>query len=163
MRSAAFTTADLCDTHGDRLRVLGLPWRDFGGRIAFCGAISTVLAFEDNSRVREGVAEPGKGRVLLIAGGGSLRRSLLGDVLAQQAVANGWAGVVIDGALRDAAVIATLDLGVKALATCPRKTDKRGQGLRDVPIEIAGVVVQPGEWLYADGDGVVVGDLALMK
>ncbi len=162
MRSAAFTTADLCDAHGDKVRVLGLPWHDFGGRVAFFGSISTVLAFEDNSRVREAVAEPGKGRVLLIAGGGSLRRSLLGDLLAQLAVTTGWAGVVIDGALRDSAVIATLDLGVKALGTCPRKTDKRDQGLRDVPVEIGGVLVHPGEWLYADGDGVVVCEAALI-
>jgi len=159
--SAAFATADLCDAHEDHVRVLALPWRDFGGRKVFCGPVSTVLAFEDNSRVREAVSEPGKGRVLLIAGGGSLRRSMLGDLLAQKAVANGWAGVVIDGVLRDAAVIATLDLGVKALGTCPRKTDKRDQGLRDVPVEIAGVAVQPGEWLYADADGVIVAASAL--
>jgi regulator of ribonuclease activity A len=161
MRSVNFTTADLCDAHGDKVRVLALPWRDFGGRIAFCGPLSTVLGFEDNSRVREAVSEPGQGRVLLIAGGGSLQRSMLGDLLAQQAVANGWAGVVIDGALRDSAVIASLDLGVKALGTCPRKTDKRDQGLRDVPVEIGGVRVHPGEWLYADGDGVVVAASAL--
>jgi regulator of ribonuclease activity A len=99
--------------------------------------------------------------VLLIAAGGSLQRSMLGDLLAQNAVANGWAGVVIDGALRDSAVIGTLDLGVKALGTCPRKTDKRDQGLRDVAVEIAVVLVHPGEWLYADGDGVVVSAAAL--
>lgn len=161
MIAAGFATADLCDTHGDKVRVIALPWRDFGGRLSFFGPISTVLAFEDNSRVREAVAEPGQGRVLLIAGGGSLQRSMLGDLLAQKAVANGWAGVVIDGALRDSAVIATLDLGVKALGTCPRKTDKRDQGLRDVPVETAGVLVHPGEWLYADGDGVVVSTAAL--
>ena len=159
--SAAFATADLCDAHEDRVRVLALPWRDFGGRVAFCGPVSTVLACEDNSRVREAVAEPGNGRVLLIAGAGSLRRAMLGDLLAQKAVANGWAGVVIDGALRDSSVIATLDLGVKALGTCPRKTDKRDQGLRDVAVEIAGVRVRPGEWLYADADGVIVAELAL--
>lgn len=156
MSAARFTTADLCDAHGDKIRVLSLPWRDFGGRVAFHGPLSTVLAFEDNSRVREAVSEPGEGRVLLIAGGGSLQRSMLGDLLAQKAVANGWAGVVIDGALRDSAVIATLDLGVKALGTCPRKTDKRDQGLRDVSVEIGGLLIHPGEWLYADRDGVVV-------
>lgn len=161
MSSVDFATADLCDTHGDKVRALNLPWRDFGGRPAFHGPLSTVLAFEDNSRVREAVSEPGEGRVLLIAGGGSLQRSMFGDLLAQNAVANGWSGVVIDGALRDSAVIATLDLGVKALGTCPRKTDKRDQGLRDVAVEIGGVLVHPGEWLYADGDGVLVSPVVL--
>lgn len=161
--SAAFATADLCDAHTDRVRVLALPWRDFGGRTSFCGTVSTVLACEDNSRVREAVSEAGHGRVLLIAGTGSLRRAMLGDLLARKAATNGWAGIVIDGALRDSAVIATLDLGAKALGTCPRRTDKRDQGLRDVPVEIAGVRVQPGEWLYADADGVIVASEALVQ
>lgn len=151
-------TCDLCDAHPERVRVLARPWRDFGGRVAFAGPVSTVLAFEDNSRVREAVSEPGRGRVLLVAAGGSLGRAMLGDLLAQAAVTNGWAGVVIDGALRDSAVIATLDLGAKALGTCPRKTDRRGQGLRDVPVEVGGAAVAPGDWLYADADGVIVAD-----
>jgi len=159
--SAPFATCDLCDAHEAQVRVPCLPWRDFGGRIAFHGVVSTVLTCDDNSRVREAVDEPGAGRVLVIDGGGSLRRALLGDLLAAKAVAHGWAGIVVVGAIRDSAQIATLALGVKALGTCPRKTDKRGQGVRDVPLEIAGVAVHPGDWLYADADGVVVSSVPL--
>jgi regulator of ribonuclease activity A len=155
------STCDLCDAHEDVVRVLDLPLRDFGGRIAFSGQISTIKALEDNSKVREAVAEAGRGRVLVIDGGGSLRRSMLGDLLAEKAVASGWAGVVVIGAIRDSAAIAKLALGVKALGTCPRKTDKRDQGLRDVPLDIGGVAVRPGDWLYADEDGVIVAEIPL--
>lgn len=149
-------TADLCDAHEDSVRVLELPMRDYGGHIAFHGPVSTIRAMEDNSRVREAVAEPGEGRVLVIDGGGSTRRSMLGDNLAALATRNGWAGVVVHGVIRDTAAIGQLALGVKALGTCPRKTDKLGQGLRDVPLQFGGVSIVPGEWLYADEDGVVV-------
>ncbi|MFY2763255.1 ribonuclease E activity regulator RraA [Arenimonas sp. MALMAid1274] len=148
-------TADLCDSRDDA-RVPDLPLRDYGGRIAFSGRISTISTFEDNSRVREAVAEAGNGRVLVVDGGGSTRRSLLGDNLAALAVRNGWAGVVVHGVIRDTEAIARLDLGVKALGTCPRKTEKRDQGLRDVALHLGGVVVLPGDWLCADEDGVVV-------
>ncbi len=154
-------TADLCDAHDERVRVLALPLRDFGGRTDFHGPVSTVRAPEDNSRVREAVAEPGKGRVLVVDGGGSLRRSLLGDNLAVLAIANGWAGIVVNGAVRDTQALRDLPLAVKALGTCPRKTDKRGLGERDVVVEFGGVVFTPGQWLYADCDGVVVADGAL--
>ena len=151
----AFKTADLCDAH-DHARVLDLPLRDYGGRVAFHGPVSTVHAFEDNSRVREAVAEPGEGRVLVIDGGGSTKRSMLGDNLAAMAANNGWAGVLVHGVIRDTEAIGRLDLGVKALGTCPRKTDKRGQGLRDVPLQFGGLVIAPGQWIYADEDGVVL-------
>jgi len=148
-------TTDLCDAHEDA-RVLDLQLGDFGGRLMFHGPVSTVRALEDNSRVREAVAEPGAGRVLVIDGGGSTRRAMLGDLLAAKAVENGWAGVVVHGVIRDSEVIAGLDLGVKALGTCPRKTDKLGQGLRDVPLHFGGIAIAPGDWLYADEDGVVL-------
>lgn len=151
-----FKTADLCDAHEDRVRVLDLRLQDYGARIDFHGPVSTVRALEDNSRVREAVAEPGEGRVLVVDGGGSTRRSMLGDNLAALAADNGWAGVVVHGVIRDTEVIATLELGVKALGTCPRKTEKRGQGLRDVPLQFGGITLVPGDWLYADRDGVVV-------
>ena len=154
-------TSDLGDRFEDKVRVLGLPLGDFGGRIAFAGIVSTIKALEDNSRVREAVAEPGEGRVLVIDGGGSLRRSMLGDLLAGKAVANGWAGVLVNGAIRDSAAIAQLDLGVKAIDTCPMKTDKQGQGLRDVPVAFGGLVIRPGDWLAADEDGVVLADAPL--
>ena len=153
-------TCDLCDAHEAEVRVLELPLRDYGGRIAFAGIVSTVKALEDNSRVREAVAEPGNGRVLVIDGGGSLRRSMFGDMLAELAVANGWSGVLVHGAIRDSAAIGRLDLGVKALATCPMKTDKRDQGLRDVPVSFGGLTIVPGHWLAADEDGVVLAERA---
>lgn len=159
--SAAFATADLCDAHEDGVQVLALPWRDFGARRAFSGPVSTVLAFEDNSRVREAVHEPGAGRVLVVDGGGSLARAMLGDLLAAKAVENGWSGVVIAGAVRDSAALAQMDLGIKALGCIPRKTQRRGLGERDVSITLAGAVIRPGQWLYADGDGVLVADQAL--
>ena len=155
------STCDLCDRFEDRVRVLDLPLRDYGGRIAFAGRVSTVKALEDNSLVREAVAEPGEGRVLVIDGGGSLRRAMLGDMLAEKAVANGWNGVLVHGAIRDSVALARLDLGVKALGTCPLKTDKRGQGLRDVPVRFGGVETRPGDWLAADEDGVILADAPL--
>lgn len=161
MNDSTFATADLCDAHEDIVRVLALPWLDLGGRAAFHGRVSTIKACEDNSRVREAVAEPGTGRVLVVDGGGSLARAMLGDQLAAKAVQNGWEGLVIVGAIRDSAPIATMGLGVKALGRCPRKTDKRGEGLREVTLEIAGVRVAPGFWLYADADGVIVSERAL--
>ncbi len=154
-------TCDLCDLHDAQVRVLDLPLRDYGGRLAFNGTVSTVRAFEDNSRVREAVDEPGQGRVLVIDGGGSTRRAMLGDLLAAKAVENGWAGVIVHGVIRDSGEIADLDLGVKALGTCPRKTDKLGEGERDVAVEFGGVVIRPGDWLCADADGVVVADTDL--
>ena len=162
MTSPGFATADLCDAHLDAVRVLSLPWLDLGGRRAFHGRISTIKAFEDNSRVREAVAEPGRGRVLVIDGAGSLARAMLGDLLAAKAVANGWEGIVIVGAIRDSAAIAQLDIGIKALGCCPRKTDKLGDGHRDVTLEVAGIIVQPDQWLCADADGVLVSDAALI-
>ena len=154
-------TCDLCDAHEALVRVLDLPLRDFGGRLAFCGEVSTIKAFEDNSRVREAVEEPGQGRVLVIDGGGSTRRAMLGDLLAAKAAENGWAGVVVFGVIRDSVEIAALDLGVKALGACPRKTDKLDQGERDVEVQFGGVSIRPGDWLYADIDGVVLADVAL--
>jgi len=151
-------TCDLCDHYDAQVRVLELPLRDYGGRIAFDGIVSTIKAYEDNSLVRDAVAEPGHGRVLVIDGGGSMRRSMLGDLLAAKALDNGWAGVVVFGAIRDSAAIGAMALGVKALGTCPRKTDKLGQGLRDVPVQFGGLLIRPGEWLCADADGVVLAD-----
>lgn len=154
-------TCDLCDLHDAQVRVVDLPLRDFGGRLAFNGFVSTVKAFEDNSRVREAVAEAGQGRVLVIDGGGSMHRAMFGDLLAAAAVENGWAGVVVFGAIRDSGAIGDLELGVKALGTCPRKTEKLGAGERDVDVEFGGVRIRPGDWLCADEDGVVVADTDL--
>jgi regulator of ribonuclease activity A len=154
-------TADLCDAHGYFVRVIEQAFIDYGGRRRFSGEVSTVQAFEDNSRVREALQEPGRGRVLVVEGGGSMRRSMLGDNLAALAVANGWSGVVVFGAIRDSEAIAKLDLGVRALGTCPRKTEKLDVGERDTIVMLGGVEISPGQWLYADADGIVVADKPL--
>ena len=159
--SAEFSTADLCDAHEDRVRVLVAPWCDYGGRREFCGEVSTARCFEDNSRVREAVHEPGRGRVLLVDGGGSMQRALLGDLLATKAVENGWSGVLVLGAIRDSRAMAAMDLGVKALGTVPRKTERKGAGERDVALSVGTVAVRPGQWIYADGDGVIVAESRL--
>lgn len=149
-------TADLCDQHGTAVRVLEESFADFGGNVVFSGQVSTLLAFEDNGKVREALSETGEGRVLVVDGGGSMRRAMLGDQLAAMAVQNGWSGLVIFGCIRDSAAIADMALGVKAIGVCPRKTEKLGQGLRDVPLRLGGIDIRPGDWLYADEDGVVL-------
>jgi len=154
-------TCDLCDLHDAQVRVVDLPLFDFGGRLAFNGLVSTVRSADDNSRVREAVDEPGQGRVLVIDAAGSTQRAMLGDMLAAKAAENGWAGVVVFGVIRDSDAIGTIDLGVKALGTCPRKTEKIGAGERDVDVELGGVRIRAGDWLCADEDGVVVADTDL--
>ena len=151
----AWTTPDLCDANPE-VAVAEPIFRDYGGSVAFCGSIVTIRCFEDNSRVRDLVASDGRGKVLVVDGGGSLRRSLLGDMLAEKALANGWSGMLIHGCVRDVEVLAGLPLGVKALAACPLKTRKLGAGETDVEVGFAGIVYAPGHWLYADGNGVIV-------
>lgn len=159
----SMTTPDLCDAHPAHVRVADPIFRSYGGRDFFGGRIATIQCFEDNSKVRELVATAGQGKVIVVDGGGSLRRALLGDQLAQQAVANGWEGILINGCLRDVQIIATLDLGVQALASHPMKTEKRGLGDIDVPVKFAGLVFDPAAWLYADANGIVVSDRNLMS
>jgi regulator of ribonuclease activity A len=156
-----WTTPDLCDAHPE-VAVAEPVFRDYGGRPAFCGSIATIDCFEDNSRVRELVDRDGRGKVLVVQGGGSLRRSLLGDMLAEKAVANGWEGFLINGCVRDVEALAKLPLGVKALAACPVKTEKRGLGEVDVEVGFAGIAFLPGQWLYADSNGVIVADRDLL-
>lgn len=153
-------TCDLCDSHKNdsdgAFRVLPPVFRDFGGVAAFAGTVSTVKCFEDNSLVKAAVDSAGEGRVLVVDGGASLRRALVGGNLAAAAARNGWAGLVIDGCVRDVAELAACALGIRALACIPLPTEKRGQGERDVPVQIQGVWVRPGERLVADADGIVV-------
>ncbi len=149
-------TADLCDEHGDEVQVCEPVFHAFGGRRAFCGAVSTVRCFEDNSRVKEAVESPGAGRVLVVDGGGSRRHALLGDKLGLAAVGNGWAGVIIHGCIRDSAELGRMDLGIRALGTMPLRSEKRGEGERDVPVRFAGVTFRPGDFVYVDEDGVIV-------
>lgn len=148
-------TADLLDEHGERAAVCLFPFRDFG-LPAFSGRVATVRSPEDNVLLRQRLEEPGEGRVLVVDGGGSTRCALLGDNLARLAIENGWAGVVINGCVRDAAALESLPLGVKALGTNPRPSEKSGVGEVEVPVEFGGVSFEPGALLYADPDGVVV-------
>lgn len=158
-----FATCDLCDAHkeGQTLRVLPPVFKDYGMRRRFHGPVSTVKCFEDNSLVKAAVDSAGEGRVLVVDGGGSLRRALMGGNLGASAARNGWAGVVIDGCVRDVAELAVCDLGIRALASMPMPPVKRNEGQRDVPVQVQGVWLQAGDWLYADEDGIVVADRAL--
>ena len=154
-------TTDLCDAHEDqladgRLRVLQPVFQSYGAVPAFAGPAATLRCFEDNTLVRAALEEPGQGKVLVVDGGGSLRCALLGGNLGKLAERNGWAGVIVNGCVRDVDEIAECSIGVRALASHPRKSDKRGGGVRDVVVEFAGTRIQPGEWIYADRDGVLV-------
>ena len=149
-------TADVYDERGEQLDSLALQLRDLGGRRAFDGPVRTVRCHRDNALVKSVLQTPGDGAVLVVDGGGSLESALVGDIIAGAAVENGWAGIIVFGAVRDAAVLATLPLGVKALGTNPRKSAKDGVGEVDVAIEIAGVVFAPGRHVWADEDGVLV-------
>ena len=165
MSAVAFATCDLCDAHeGDTsgaFRVLPPVWRDFGVLQPFNGPVHTLRCLEDNSRVREAVNIPGNGRVLVVDGGGSLRRALVGGNLAVAAAKNGWAGIVVDGCVRDVAELRAAGIPIRALALMPLRTEKRGEGQADVAVQLQGVWVRPGDWLYADEDGMVVADRKL--
>ncbi|SIT65692.1 regulator of ribonuclease activity A [Ectothiorhodosinus mongolicus] len=149
-------TADLCDEHGDEIRICEPIFRDFGGDKAFSGHIHTVKCFEDNSLVRQALSQDGRGRVLVVDAGGSLRCAMLGDQLALLAVKNGWAGVVMYGCIRDALACSQEPLGIKALTTHPKKSEKRGIGEENIPLHFAGVDFIPGDRLFADEDGIVL-------
>lgn len=151
-----FATADLYDEHGDKLQVVLPCFNDYGGRKIFHGSIVTVKVFEDNTLVRTALEENGEGKVLVVDGGESIRCALIGDMLAQLGKNNGWSGIIISGCIRDSAVIATIDIGVKALGTNPRKSVKKGAGDRDIPVTFAGATFNPGHYLYADQDGIVI-------
>jgi regulator of ribonuclease activity A len=151
-------TADLIDAHGDKLQSCDIQFRQFGGLPAFHGPVRTILTREDNALVRTLLGQPGLGSVLVIDGGGSLRTALMGDVLGEMAVKNGWAGVVIHGAVRDTRALGLLKLGIKALGSNPRKSAKSATGSVDVPITFGGTNFRPGAWLYSDDDGIVVAE-----
>lgn len=160
--STTFATCDLCDEHKNdtdgAFRVLPPLFKDYGARIKFAGPVSTVKCFEDNTLVKAAVDSPGQGRVLVVDGGGSLRRALVGGNLGKAAARNGWAGVVVYGCVRDSAELAACDVGIRALALMPLPTEKRNEGQTDVAVQIEGVWIRPGDWLYADEDGIVVMD-----
>lgn len=156
----SFATADLLDVD-DQLACCELALRNYGGLPRFSGRLRTIRCHHDNALVRRVVSQPGEGGVLVIDGGGSLRYALVGDVLAGTALEHGWAGIVVNGAIRDSAAIGSMDLGVKALGTVPRRSAKAGVGEIDVPVAFGGVEFVPGHYLYSDEDGIVLSPVAL--
>lgn len=149
-------TADLVDDIGADVRSCDIQFRQFGALTQFAGPIVTVRCFQDNALLKSVLSEPGDGRVLVIDGAGSLHTALVGDVIAEIARANGWAGLIVNGAVRDAATLGTLQIGIKALGTNPRKSSKTGAGERDVVVSLGGVEFGPGEVAFSDDDGIVI-------
>ena len=149
-------TADLVDDLGPDVRSCDLQLRQFGGREKFAGPISTVRCFQDNALLKSVLSEPGEGRVLVIDGDASLHTALVGDLIAELGRSNGWTGLIVNAAVRDASTLRTLDIGIKALGTNPRKSSKSGAGERDVAVSFGGVTFNPGEIAYSDDDGIVV-------
>lgn len=158
----SFVTCDLCDDYPDDVRVCEPLFATFGGRDTFGGEVVTVKCHEDNSRVKETLATPGKGKVLVVDGGGSLRCALLGDMIGESAVKNGWEGVIVYGCVRDVDALAGLDLGVQALASIPLKSVRKDIGEVGIPVTFGGVTFRSGEFVYADNNGVVVSARSLL-
>lgn len=162
-----FATTDLCDDHpllldDGRLAVLPPVFLHFGQRRSFCGRATTLKVFEDNALVRATLEAPGNGNVLVIDGGASMRRALVGGQLGVLAQNNGWAGIVVNGCIRDTDEINACDIGVRALGAHPQKSAKKGAGERNERIVVAGVAVTPGDWIYADADGILVAQQKLV-
>jgi regulator of ribonuclease activity A len=157
-----FKTADLCDDYSDSLQVVTPMFQAFGGNARFSGTIQTVKIFEDNVFVREMLSEQVNGDILVVDGGGSLRCALLGDMLAEMGYKNGWAGVVVYGCIRDSFDINAMPIGVRAIQTNPLKSIKKGWGDKNIPVTFAGATFNPGEYLYADEDGIILSKQALI-
>ena len=153
-------TPDICDEYPE-VAVLDPMLLSVGGIEAFGGPVCTVKCFEDNSLVKQAIDEPGEGAILVVDAGGSTRCAMLGDMLAEKAAGNGWAGMIMYGCVRDVDELAETELGIQALAAHPRKSEKRGEGQRDIPVTFGGVTISPGQWLYADNNGVVISERQL--
>ena len=158
-----FTTPDICDEHLADIQILEPLFTAFGGRDKFCGEVVTIKCFEDNSLVKQQLANDGRGKVLVVDGGGSLRCALLGDMLGDMAAQNGWQGVVVNGCVRDVEILKTIAIGVRALNCYPLKSNKRNEGQLNIPVRFAGVNFEPGQYLYADENGIVVACKKLMS
>ena len=150
------STPDLCDQYPELVRVVEPMLSNFGGREQFCGQITTIKCFEDNSLVKQLVGTSGEGRVIVVDAGGSLRRACLGDMLAEQAASNGWAGLIIYGCIRDVDQIRATDIGIQALGVHPMKTDKKGVGELNIPVTFGGVTFAPKDYVYADNNGIIL-------
>lgn len=151
-----FKTTDLYDEYLEALQVAAPIFRDFGGRIKFCGQIVTLQAVDDNSFLKQSFEQDGTGKVLVVDASASMQCAMMGDMMAALGAGNGWQGVIINGCIRDSADVAKVSFGVKALATIPRKTTKRNQGVLNIPVHFADVTFNPGEYIYADEDGIVI-------
>ncbi|MCH7928116.1 MAG: ribonuclease E activity regulator RraA [Candidatus Dadabacteria bacterium] len=151
-----YLTPELCDKYPDLVRVVEPIFKNYGGKSSFGGQIVTIKCHEDNSVVKETAGTAGNGKIIVVDGGGSLRRALLGDLIAENAVENGWEGFIIYGCIRDVDSISTMNLGVKALNTNPLKTEKKGIGDLNIPVSFGGATFKPGEYVYADSNGIIV-------
>jgi len=158
----SFKTADLSDANEGRVQIVSPGLNNFGGNTRFHGQIVTVKSFNDNSKVREQIWSPGQGRVLVIDNEASMSCAMLGDMMASRAIENGWAGVVINGCIRDSVDIAGMDIGVKALATNPLRSVKEGRGEVDIETAFLGAIFRPGEHLYSDEDGILLSPQPLL-
>ena len=158
-----FTTADLWDEHGELFSCVAPIFRSFGTKKAFSGEITTLKLFEDNSLVRKQLESSGKGKVLVIDGGASLRCALVGDQLAALAIQNKWNGIIVNGSIRDSQIINSMDLGIRALNTSPIKSNKRNNGEIDIPVEFGGVTFVSGDYIYVDTDGILVSERNVLK
>lgn len=157
-----FTTADLCDAYPHLVQLAEPVFREYGAVEKFAGPIETLKVFEDNALVRQVLETEGQGRVLVVDGGGSLCRALVGGRLAALAHSNGWTGVIINGCVRDSAEIRQIPIGIRALNTAPMPSNKKGSGERGGTVTFAGIAFSPQKYLYADGDGVLVADRSLL-
>ena len=160
MAETEFMTTDLSDAH-QGLRYLAPGYQDFGGTVRFHGVVKTLVTFEDNTKIRAAVEQKGEGRVLVVDGGGSMNCALFGGNLAKLAAQNGWAGIIIHGCVRDRAELAAENIGIKALASHPKKSEKRDLGTYNVTVKFSGVTIYPGDWIYADEDGVIISKQSL--
>lgn len=161
-----FATCDLCDAHEAKLAdgslaILPPVFKAFGQRMRFAGPARTLKVFEDNVLVRAALETPGAGSVLVVDGGGSLRCALVGGNLGALAQNNGWAGIIVNGCVRDSEELNQCELGIRALATHPRRSVRKGVGEKELVIDIAGVSVRPGDWVYVDADGILIAQMPL--
>ncbi len=157
------STCDLLDAHGPsgRANACDVQFHQYGGKLQFAGPVHTIKCHEDNTLVKQTLGESGNGGVLAVDGGGSLRYALLGDIIGEMAVKNGWAGVIIFGAVRDTVALKSLDVGIKALGANPRRSLKNGGGMVDAPVSFGNVTFKPGGWIYSDEDGVLFAESEL--
>jgi len=157
------STPDLCDAYPDLIQIVDPIFRSYGGKSSFGGEIVTIKCFEDNSRVKENACTNGEGKVMVVDGGGSLNKALLGDLIADTALKNGWEGFIIFGSIRDVEPIDAMEIGVKALNSIPIKTERKGNGETNIPITFGGVTFNPGEFVYSDNTGIIVSAAPLIK